>query len=333
MEGKKRALIVAVSDYLHLQSLDFCRNDGEQMFNLLNSLGFEIYEGEKLIGFVEWGKMREAIIKFFTNEDIKSKDILLFYFSGHGIPDGYGDNYLGTSEVEPNMPYRKGYSFDEFTKMMQRSLSTRIVAILDCCYSGAAKISKGGEQDAARIGTAVMREKSHSLEQGEGRYLLASSQPLQQAFEFEEANQSLFTHFLLEGLHGAEGESVDKDGRVTLDSLSKYVYHKVTELLPNQRPIRKVEGSGDIVLAYYPQFKEKVFDEMRINSPSHLSSNYSQGSRKIDEKINEEKLSDESRIKGYIESKKKNGRRFTYSDCARDLGIDIDEVIKTLSKL
>src|SRR5207249_1460240 len=53
---------------------------------------------------------------------------------------------------------------------------------------------------------------------------------------------------------GANGDTVDNSGHVTPDTLGSYVYDKVTELSPNQKPIRKVEASGDIILAYYPQF-------------------------------------------------------------------------------
>ena len=121
------------------------------MYELLKSLGYEIIYDNKLIGTVKWGEMREAIIKFFAH-DVKSQDMLLFYFSGHGIPDAYGDNFLATSEIDPYIPFDKGFSFDEFTKMMQRSISTKIIAILDCCYSGAAKVSKGHDEDAERLG-------------------------------------------------------------------------------------------------------------------------------------------------------------------------------------
>ena len=35
---------------------------------------------------------------------------------------------------------------------MQNTISTKVVVILDCCYSGSTKISKGSEDDAAKIG-------------------------------------------------------------------------------------------------------------------------------------------------------------------------------------
>ena len=42
-EGKKRALIASISSYNNrLPSLEFCQKDGEEMYQLLRALGYEI---------------------------------------------------------------------------------------------------------------------------------------------------------------------------------------------------------------------------------------------------------------------------------------------------
>jgi hypothetical protein len=163
-EGKRKALIVAISDYINLQKLDFCQKDGEEIFELLTRLEYEVQESNRLIGNVKSDVMRDAIYDFFSNSGIKSEDTLLFYYSGHGVPDIDGDIYLASCEVDPDSPFRKGFSFNELTKMMQRSVSTRIVTILDCCYSGAARVSKGYDDAEATLGTAAIHEKSKTLQ-------------------------------------------------------------------------------------------------------------------------------------------------------------------------
>ena len=77
-------------------------------------------------------------------------DTLLFYYSDHGVSDVDGDIYLASSDTDPDKPYRRGFSFEELRKMIQKSISTRVVVILDCCYSGSAKVSKGHEEDAGK---------------------------------------------------------------------------------------------------------------------------------------------------------------------------------------
>ncbi len=65
-------------------------------------------------------------------------------------PDVDRDIYLASSDIDPDKPYGRGFSFEELSKMIQKSISTRIVVILDCCYSGSAKVSEGDEEDARK---------------------------------------------------------------------------------------------------------------------------------------------------------------------------------------
>jgi uncharacterized caspase-like protein len=232
----RKALVISVSDYTTtLQSLDFCKNDGKDTYQLLKSLGYQISDNHKLIGHVKYESMRAAIINFFTDVNTKAEDTLLFYYSGHGIPDVDGDIYLASSEIDPDAPFINGFSFNELTKMIQRSVSIRIVTILDCCYSGAAKLSKGHEEDAAKIGIAAIDNKATVLQQGEGKCLLAASQAAQEAYALKEGDHSIFTYYLLQGLKGNE-KSVDSYGNITPYSLGNYIYRSIVNLPARKRP-------------------------------------------------------------------------------------------------
>jgi hypothetical protein len=296
MPEVRKALIIAVSHYDHLQPLTFCMNDGNEMFTTLKSLGYEIHDNHKLIGRVKWDELRCAIIDFFRNRNINPKDTLLLYYSGHGVLDAYGDHYLAPSELDPFEPDSKGFLFDELTKMIDKSNSQKIVTVLDCCYSGAARIGKGGEEDAANAGRKAIDEKSQILERGEGKCILAASQAYQKAFETSQKNHSLFSYYLIEGLKGNE-ETVDNYGYVTPDSLGRYVYNKIMSLPPEERPIqkpiRKVQQSGDIILAYYPQFARTMTENQfaRTNLMSHTmeSERFHRSGKSIRDKQPEER--------------------------------------------
>jgi hypothetical protein len=266
-QREKRALVIGVSQYEHTEPLEFCRNDGEEMFRTLDSLGYRITE--KLIGYVKWNTMSDAIIDFFTDQSIAPSDTLLFYYSGHGVPDIDGDMYLSTSEIDSTLPDKRGFSFNRLTKLIQRSISLRIVTILDCCYSGAARVSKGSSKDDASVlGYAAIRNSSRILE-GEGKCILAASQGLQEAFALEEHNHSIYTYFLLQGLKGNRF-SVDENGIVTPDTLSRYVYNEMMSLPTNKRPrqipFKRVETSGDIILAHYPELAKREWKDAREQS-------------------------------------------------------------------
>jgi tetratricopeptide (TPR) repeat protein len=148
---------------------------------------------------------------------------------------------------------------------MNNCISTKIVSILDCCYSGSATIGKSSNDEVV-LGTKLINKGGNQLHQqsGEGKCLLAASLSYQQAFGMQEGGQSVFTHYLIEGLKGAK-DAINKQGNITPDSLGKYLYHKVTKVFPNQKPIRKVEASGDIILASYPNLIQNFDPKLQKN--------------------------------------------------------------------
>jgi uncharacterized caspase-like protein len=149
------------------------------MLNVLSSYGYQIDNRNKLIGYVKWAEMHDEIINFFTNSKIKPTDTLLFYYSGHAVPDTDGDVYFATSEIDRERPDIRGIPFTELARMVRKSASSRIVIILDCCYSGSSTL-RGYEEDKARVGEAAIDNGSRVL-RGEGRCILAASQALQEA--------------------------------------------------------------------------------------------------------------------------------------------------------
>jgi DNA segregation ATPase FtsK/SpoIIIE, S-DNA-T family len=178
--SRKKALIIAISEYDNDYPLKYCQKDGIEVYKLLTSpqLGYEIEKKNKLIGRVRSEEMKDAIVDFFQNEDVKPDDMLLFYYSGHGIPEGV-NTYLSPSEIDPKLPIKRGFSFKDLRTVIEdpRSVSGRKVVILDCCFSGSAEIGKGKINDSIQLIESI-KEDSEALEQGEGICILAASQHL-----------------------------------------------------------------------------------------------------------------------------------------------------------
>ena len=104
----------------------------------------------------------------------------------------------------------------------------------------------------------MIDNKSHQL-MSEGKYILASSQAYQESIMLKKLEHSLFTYYLLKGLEGAEGKSVDVNGNVTPITLGEYIYEQIITLPPEgrpvQKPIFKTENSGQVILASYPTLR------------------------------------------------------------------------------
>jgi tetratricopeptide (TPR) repeat protein len=267
--GRKKALIIAVSEYDNDYPLKYCEKDGVEVSKLLSSpdLAYEIEEKNKLIGYVRSEEMRDTIVDFFDNEEVKDEDMLLLYYSGHGIHDQRGNMYLSSSQIDPLLPAKRGFSSKELMTVIENSTSSKKVAILDCCHSGSTEIGKGEINDPMQLIKSI-EEDSEALEQGEGICILAASQAYQGAYPLEEQGHSIFTYFMLEGLR-QNAESVDSNGNVTPYTLNKYISKKINNLSPEkrrrQKPSMKSETSGEIVLASYPK--------LRLPSPTMLISN------------------------------------------------------------
>jgi hypothetical protein len=97
----------------------------------------------------------------------------------------------------------------------------------------------------------AIENQAKTLRPGEGKCIIASIQ----AFQEGEKDHSIFTYFLLEGLRGTP-QSVDANGNITPESLARYISRAISNMTPDKRPkeipIRRVKGSGDIILATYP---------------------------------------------------------------------------------
>jgi tetratricopeptide (TPR) repeat protein len=90
---------------------------------------------------------------------------------------------------------------------------------------------------------------------------MASSLAHQESVMLKSKGHSLFTFYLLEGLIGGGGKSVDEEGNVTPSSLGDYIDEQILGLhlgsRIDQRPILKTETSGKFILADHPKLAKK----------------------------------------------------------------------------
>ncbi len=192
--------------------------------------------------------VRRAISEFFSRK--KRDDLLLLYFSGHGILDDQGRLYLAVKDSDRKLIRGTAIPASFLTDEMDNSMSRRQVLILDCCHSGAfARGSKGAP--GGTVGTAAAFEGT-----GFGRVVLTASDATQYAWEGDQvigqAENSVFTHYMAQGLRTGEADS-DGDGKITVDELYDYVYAQVVRQTAKQTPAKwSYKEQGNIILAHTP---------------------------------------------------------------------------------
>ena len=192
-------------------------------------------------------EMEESIETLFANRH--RDDLVLLFFSGHGIKDDSGRLYLGTNKTrktpQGDLVRSSAVAATFVHENMSRSRSKRQVVILDSCFSGAFAEGLSAKDD----GTVDIRTQLG----GEGRAVLTSSSSTQYSFEQEGEELSLYTRFLVEGIKTGAAD-LDGDDVVSIDELHEYASRKVRDVKPELKPeIYAMREGFKIRLSKVPQ--------------------------------------------------------------------------------
>ncbi|MDY6877001.1 MAG: caspase family protein [Chloroflexota bacterium] len=243
-ESQRLALVVASSQFSDktLQQLVAPGQDAADLARVLADATIGGFKVKKLINCPSH-EVRREIEVFFTGR--RRGDLLLLYFSGHGVKDDDGRLYLATTDTRRGLFRSTAVPATFVNETMTASRSRRQVLILDCCHSGAfarGMVAKGGE-------SVDIRDRF----EGRGRVVLTASNATQYAFQGDEVigkgSRSVFTQHLVRGLETGEAD-LSGDGWISLDELYDYVYDRVTDERPQQTPGKwTFDLQGDMLIA------------------------------------------------------------------------------------
>ena len=186
-------------------------------------------------------QMREAIDHLFA--DRKKDDLILLYFSGHGVANDSGNFYFTSAITQKNRLDSTAIPAAFVHGLMEGCKSQRQVVILDSCFSGAFA------KDMKAKGEAVNLQPQLG---GKGRAVLTSSSATEYSFEQKKAALSVYTEYVVEGLRTG---IADRDGKgwISIDELHEFAKEKVREVAPAMQPkIYAVEEGYKIVFAKAP---------------------------------------------------------------------------------
>jgi hypothetical protein len=243
---RRQALIVASHDYQDagLRRLRAPAHDAEQLARVLRDPKIGGFDVRTMMN-ASAASINEAVEDFFADRD--PDELLLLYFSGHGVKDEDGELYFAAANTKLNRLGASAVAADFVNRRMNRSRSRRIVLLLDCCYAGAF-----GRAMVARAGTGIAIEEQFG---GRGRAVITASSAMEYAFEGQDladtrdAGPSVFTSALVDGLDSGDADR-DQDGFIGLDELYEYVYERVRQATPNQTPGKwTFDVQGDLHIA------------------------------------------------------------------------------------
>lgn len=250
--SKKIALLIGVSEYGEgIPPLSSALNDVEAMQRVLQDPKLGSFEQvERLLNPTD-SEMRTAIYKLF--KQALKDDLVLFFFSGHGITNDQDHLYLAARNTAKDSFEATAVDANFIQGQSNNCYAKRQVLILDACYSGA--IAQGWRTKS--VGVDIKKQLG-----AEGRVVLTSSSATQTSFEQEGATLSLYTQYLVEGIETGAADK-DGDGNIHAHELHAYAKAKVQEVKPKMTPdiILDREGYG-ILLAYAPNNSEAEYRKL-----------------------------------------------------------------------
>jgi hypothetical protein len=160
--------------------------------------------------------------------------------------------------------YSSAISNRDFNDLLLTIRSKKLVIFMDSCYSGG--VSKGKARDVN-----IADDPYQKLAEGEGRIVIAASQPNQRSYEDSTIRHGVFTYNLIEALSGKA--DLDNEGYVSVIDAWKFLEYAVPRDAmklagENQEPILRGDIKKDFFISIdreqiEKKKNEKLFEEER----------------------------------------------------------------------
>lgn len=202
-------------------------------------------------------------LEFNKLSKCSNEDIVVIAFSGHGTET----HELVTYDADRSNLTESCIHLDVLSKWLSRITASRLVFILDCCFSGGLGAKALQVDMSAR--ELISTEELLKQLSGEGRLIITASLATEKAWENQKYGHGLLTYHLLSAIQGAE--EVTKAGKIGVYRLLEYVTQRVIDdssaLGKVQHPTLRGTINGDVA---WPIFKPgKVYQSFFPEHKKH----------------------------------------------------------------
>nr|AAU82846.1 conserved hypothetical protein [uncultured archaeon GZfos1D1] len=264
------ALIVGIATYKDpkIPKLNYTTHDAKAVFDLLVDPDMAGFKKENVKIFLDGEatsfNIKDAISSWLF-KNAKEDSIVFVFFAGHGGVeedrfDTEKDNlakYLLPYDTDFDNFYASALSNSDFNRLLLSIKSRRLVVFMDSCYSGGVSEKKARD-------VKIVEDPYEKMAEGEGRLVIAASQPDQRSFEDENLGHGIFTHHLIEALSGAA--DLDNNGYVKAMEVYKHLSDTVPKTAMRlaggvQEPILRGDLKTDFVLTVNRKRIEEIKHE------------------------------------------------------------------------
>lgn len=237
-KAKVWAIIVGVAQYSAMPSLKYSDDDAYLMYAFYKSPEGGALPDEQISLLIDEGASRTNIINALKEKAAlaDSGDVLVFYYSGHGLKDNLTAHDFDGS--------RNLVSYTEIYDILDKSSASQKVCYIDACYAGSLSMAK----DVSGINRTVDLFYDALGKTRPGVALILSSKSTETSKENSGLRQGVFSYFLIQGLKG-RADSND-DNIVSVYELFAYLQKEVSTYTQGmQNPVISGEYDATLPLA------------------------------------------------------------------------------------
>jgi hypothetical protein len=249
------AVVIGIGEYQNsdVPKVDFAVNDAEAVRRVLTqTLGYT--ESRVLVrtnSQASSGRMKPLIRQELKARVVAGQSDVFVYYSGHGAPNAdTREGYLIPWDYDPQyIPSSdSAYSLKELYSDLAGLGARSVTVVLEACFSG---VSENGAltKDASPL-NIVVDNPAQTLTNGT---VISASGAREIATWHRDRKHGLMTYYWLLGMRGEAG---DAQGRVTPESLKKYLQEKVPAMAQTLKGRKQtpdvVAAAADRVLAQLP---------------------------------------------------------------------------------
>jgi hypothetical protein len=214
------AVVVGCAQYQHMKTLRYTDDDAYKFYAFLKSIEGGALDDRQVKVLVDESATEANILATMreTYRQADENDVILFYFSGHGLPGSFlPTDYDGADNALAHQDVRQ---------VLDESRSRHKLVIADACHSGslAARSGRSNEATLAAYYGALTDATSSTA-------LLMSSKEEEISLEDGGLRSGVFSHYLIRGMKGEADRNHDL--LISIPELFQYVYTGVREYTGN----------------------------------------------------------------------------------------------------
>ena len=252
--GKRHAIVIGINNYQDtgISDLSKARNDAKLVGKILKDQG----EFEQIFIMTDDIDPRNDKDNLYpTKLNIEEKldsllrfsdpdDLVVFFFSGHGISDPNENGYLVTVDTVTDKQFNTSLKINDVVQKLKSKGVKKSLLVLDACrdvlYS-----SKSSSRNS-------LLEKEYT--EAEVSATFYSTKAGYYSYEDDETDYGVFTKYLVKGMEGQADSN--GDGVVAFSELEQYVQKGVKEWSTRknkqQKPITRLHGekTGDLAITF-----------------------------------------------------------------------------------